>query len=144
MGILDIDEYKKDIQKQKDYETAVKDKLSKEEKLNFKEENIKRIEKRIEIIEKELNSNMDEEPSEHVPDQEEKKEEVKQEKIIIDNDNKSHTGTIVTNKSVSEHKKPAGPENVKDKILYENLKERIEEYKRASEYFSKIVIIWLI
>jgi len=82
MGILDIDEYKKDIQKQKDYETAVKDKLSKEEKLNFKEENIKRIEKRIEIIEKELNSNMDEEPSEHVPDQEEKKEEVKQEKII--------------------------------------------------------------
>lgn len=142
MGILDIEEYKKDVQKQLDYEKAIKEKLLKEGTINFKEQNIKRIEKRIEILDKELTQNIEEEPQEEYKEETKvvTKEETVKEKIIIDNDNKSETCTITTNKSTVETKKPSGPEYVKDKKLYESLKARLEEYKEASQYFSKIVL----
>jgi len=60
MGILDIDEYKKDCVKQKNYEIQVIEKISKENKIKFLEEVVKRIRKRIEILDQEINSNPEE------------------------------------------------------------------------------------
>ena len=144
MGILDIEEYKTEVKKQKDYEIALKEKLAKEISISFKPQNIRRIEKRIEILEIELKQNMEEAQEEEIKMQEDKNnlsEKINQihEKIIIDTDEKSMTNTISTGVSLNEFKKPSGQEYVKDKILYESLKFRLEEYKEASQYFSKIV-----
>lgn len=63
MGILDLDEYKKDCEKQKAYETKLIEKITKEGKIKFLEETIKRIKRRIEILEQEI--------TQEVPQQEE-------------------------------------------------------------------------
>ena len=140
MGILDIDDYKLDLKKQKDYETALKEKLKKET-INFKEQNIKRIEKRIEIIEKEINQNVEEGHHETEVKKDTQTESNKQsvnDKEIIGSDSKTIM-TISNNKSTENQNKPSGPEYVKDKKMYESVKALLEEYKEVSQYFSKIV-----
>ena len=125
----------------------MKEKLLKENTLNFKDQNIKRIEERIQILEKELSQNLEEPQEEDNKIQKDNKIDSKNEsltktnneKIIIDTDKKSMTNTISTGISGGQVKKPSGPEYVKDKKLYESLKARLEEFKEASQYFSKIV-----
>ena len=146
MGILDLEEYKSDVKKQLDYEVAMKDKLSKESVVNFKDQNIDRIKQRIKILEKELTQNIEEAHEEETHPTEEKKTNISEsnsktkndEKVMIDCDSKSVNQSISTGVSVKV-KKPSGPECVKDKKLYENIKLRLEEYKVASLYFTQIV-----
>ena len=55
MGVIDIDEYKNDCEKQKIYETKLLEKLTKENKIKFLDEVVKRIKRRIEVLDQEIN-----------------------------------------------------------------------------------------
>ena len=71
MGILEIDEYKKDCEKQKNYETKLIEKLTKENKIKFLDQVVSRIKHRIEVLDQEINQNIP------PPEEEDHKEEVK-------------------------------------------------------------------
>ena len=78
MGILDIDDYKKDCEKQKAYEIKLIEKITKENTIKFQENVIKRIKQRINILDQEISQDIP------PPEEEEKKEELKKEEDEID------------------------------------------------------------
>lgn len=122
MGIMDIEAYKKEVAKQLKFEEDLISVIQKQ-KLDNSSLIIKRIEARKAILNTELTQDVENAPEEIKPEpqkQQEEKKEVPQQPPP----------------------KKKGPEYVKDKKLYENLKQRLEEYKNASHYFSNIVYLY--
>lgn len=60
LGILTLDDYKKNVGKQKDYENIILERLKKDDKAKWKDKIVERINNRIKILETELNSNIEE------------------------------------------------------------------------------------
>ena len=82
MGILDLDDYKKDCEKQKLYETKLIEKLTKENKIKFLDNVVKRIKRRIEVLDEEISQNIPPQDESGTDDKEIDFYDEKTEKII--------------------------------------------------------------
>lgn len=155
-GAMDIDTYKKVIETELKYENQLIDFANKDKNLSKNELDavIKRINKRKEVIETELNQEVPEEEdepeaNETKPETEDHKtenrktEDRKTEEQTVDEKKKespkSEPKTLETNNNNNKDVKLDTRKKVElDKKLYDDLKARFIEYKSAADYFKKI------
>ena len=140
LGILEIDDYKFIVNKQKEIEIELLKRLEKDDKVKNKEFNRKRIQKRLDLIELELSEEPPVEEDKPIPIEENKvievvdnKTEVKNvEKIELKKEKTSKIQQIQpeTDKIISKTKK--------NEEMIKNLSNRLDDYKKAFDYFLKV------
>ena len=140
LGILEIEDYKFIVNKQKEIEIELLKRLEKDDKVKNKEFNRKRIQKRLDLIELELSEEPPVEEDKPIPIEENKvievvdnKTEVKNvEKIELKKEKTSKIQQIQpeTDKIISKTKK--------NEEMIKNLSNRLDDYKKAFDYFLKV------
>lgn len=144
--VLTIEGYKANISKELNYEKKLLEALNNEKNLKAEEKAIieNRINKRISIINQEL--------EQQAPAEEEEEPEVKEETKEAETSNKEDNNVKETSESENKQQEEKIDLNhnsdnisiqsrkvveIKDMFLYETLKKRLSEYKLAIEYFEK-------
>jgi hypothetical protein len=136
-GAMDVDTYKKVIEAQVKYEDILIEYLKKDTKLTKSQADkiLERINKRKEIINRELTQEVQEE---------EEEPEKKEEERITDVTNIATANNTIADESIKDSnitnksEEPVKKTIVVDEKLYTMLRNRVDEYREAIDYFRKI------
>jgi hypothetical protein len=136
LGILEINDYRFIIGKEKEILIELLKRLDKDEKVKNKDFNRKRLQKRLDQVESELNEQAPQEEEikkdEHqinIEKEEKKKEDIQEIR------NQTHTA----NDNDKDEKQPIISKGSRKEKLIKICNERIEEYKKAIEYLIKVL-----